>query len=75
MVFPDSLYVERLVKRLEISGNRICLRHSGRDIAAGDFLNSIHRYAGALDSLSISISRGDVVALLAPNHPDALALR
>ena len=73
MVFPDPLYVERLVKRLEASGNRTCLRHSGRDIAAGDFLNSIHRYARTLDSLSIG--RGDVVALLAPNHPDALALR
>jgi acyl-coenzyme A synthetase/AMP-(fatty) acid ligase len=31
MVFPDHLYVERLVKRLEASGNRTCLRHSGRD--------------------------------------------
>src|ERR1700721_1114424 len=71
MVFPDSLYIERLVKRLQTSGNRTCLRHSGRDIAAGNFLNSIHRYARALDSLGIG--RGDVVALLAPNHPDALA--
>src|SRR5258708_39949631 len=73
MVFPDPLYIERLVKRLEASGNRTCLRHSGRDIAASDFLNSIHRYARTLDSLRIG--RGDVVALLAPNHPDALALR
>src|SRR6476646_9108462 len=73
MVFPDPLYVERLVKRLEASGNRTCLRHSGRDIAASDFLNSIHRYARTLDSLSIG--NGDVVALLAPNHPEALALR
>jgi hypothetical protein len=53
MVFPDPLYVERLVKRLEASGNRTCLRHNGRDIAAGDFLNSIHRYARPLDSLSV----------------------
>lgn len=73
MLFPDLLYVERLVKRLESSGNQTCLRHSGQDIAAGDFLNSIHRYARALDNLRIG--RGDVVAFLAPNHPDALALR
>lgn len=67
MLFPDHLYVERLVKRLEASGNRTCLRHRGRDVAAGDLLNSIHRYARTLDSFSIG--RGDVVALLAPNHP------
>ena len=66
MVFPDSLYVERLVKRLEASGNWTCLRHSGRDIAAGDFLNSIHRYARTLDSLSIG--RGDRVAILDSPH-------
>ena len=53
MAFPDPMYVERLVKRLEASGNRTCLRHSRRDIAAGDFLNSIHRYARTLDSLII----------------------
>ena len=46
---------------------------TGRDIVAGDFLDSIHRYARTLDSLGVG--RGDVVALLAPNHPDALALR
>src|SRR6478609_2639091 len=73
MVFPDSLYIERLMQRLQASGNRTCLRHNGRDIAAGDFLNHIYRYARTLDGLQIS--GGDVVALLAPNHPDALALR
>ena len=76
MAFPGPdrvVYIECLTRRLAASGNRTCLRHDGQDIVAGDFLARIHRYARALRGLGVG--RGDVVALLAPNHPDALAIR
>ena len=76
MAFPGPdrvVYIERLTRRLAASGNRTCLRHNGQDIVAGDFLARIHRYARALRGLGVG--RGDVVALLAPNHPEALAIR
>jgi fatty-acyl-CoA synthase len=76
MAFPDPdglVYVERLTRRLAASGNRPCLRHDGQDVVADDFLAKIHRYARTLNGLGLG--RGDVVALLAPNHPDALAIR
>jgi fatty-acyl-CoA synthase len=76
MAFPGpdrEVYIERLTRRLAASGNRTCLRHNGQDIVAGDFLARIHRYARALRGLGVG--RGDVVALLAPNHPEALAIR
>ena len=69
----NLLYIERLVRRLVASADRVCLRYQGQDIGAGQFLLTIHRYAHALAELRID--RGDVVALLAPNHPDALAVR
>ena len=68
-----STYIERLVSRLARLGDRPCLRHDGRDIPAADLLASIYRYAAALESLGIG--RGDVVALFAPNQPEALSLR
>ena len=76
MAFPGPdrvVYIERLTRRLAASGNRTCLRHNGQDIVDGDFLARIHRCARALRGLGVG--RGDVVALLAPNHPDALAIR
>jgi fatty-acyl-CoA synthase len=70
---PGPTYIERLSKRLIASGDRTCLTHDGRDIAASDLLSRMHRYARALQALGLR--SGDVVAILAPNHPDALAIR
>ena len=66
-------YVERLVRRLAQLGDRPCLKQGDRDVPAAHFLASIYRYARALGSLGLG--RGDVVALFAPNGPDALAVR
>ncbi len=72
---PDTgaLYIEKLVRRLAASGDRPCLSHSGREVTAAALVAQVHRYAKVLDGLGIR--RGDVVALLAPNRPDALAIR
>ena len=66
-------YIEGLVEALGAAGARPVLRHGGRDVAGAALLADVHRYARALDGLGIG--RGDLVALLAPNSPDALAVR
>ena len=66
-------YIEGLVEALDAAGGRAVLRHEGRDVAGAALLADVHRYARALDGLGIG--RGDLVALLAPNSPDALAVR
>jgi len=63
-------YIEGLVEALGAAGGRPVLRHGGRDVAGAALLADVHRYARALDGLGIG--RGDLVALLAPNSPDAL---
>ncbi len=71
-VQPDS-YVERLVARLSADGDRPCFRQAGLDVPAAAFLASIFRHARALAGLGIG--RGDLVALLAPNRLEAVAIR
>jgi fatty-acyl-CoA synthase len=62
-----------LVERLGQAGEAPVLRHRGRDVAAADSLQAIFRYGRALDA--IGIGRGSLVAMFAPNCPDALAIR
>src|SRR5690349_116232 len=66
-------YIEGLVDALDGAGARPVLRHEGRDVTGAALLTEVHRYARALDGLGIG--RGDLVALLAPNTPEALAVR
>jgi fatty-acyl-CoA synthase len=68
-----ATYIEGLVEALGAAGARPVLRHEGHDVAGAALLTDVHRYARALDGLGIG--RGDLVALLAPNSPDALAVR
>jgi fatty-acyl-CoA synthase len=69
----DTVYIARLMERLERSGDRPVLRHDGRDTTAAELGAAIRRYARALAGLGIG--RGDLVALFAPDTPDALAVR
>src|SRR4051812_9878684 len=66
-------YIEGLIEALGAAGERPVLRHEGRAVAGAALLADVHRYARALSGLGIG--RGDLVALLAPNSPDALAVR
>lgn len=71
---PANLpYIDTLLARLEEAGERPVLRHRGHDVTARTLLRSIARFAAALAELGIGT--GDLVALLAPNSPDALAVR
>lgn len=69
----DTPYIATLVARLAAAGSSIVLRHQGQDISAAALLAAIHRQARALATLGIG--RGSLVALFAPNRPEALATR
>jgi fatty-acyl-CoA synthase len=62
-----------LIDRLEQAGDQPVVRHEGVDTSGRELLDEIHRSALALEALGIG--RGDLVALYAPNRPDALAVR
>ncbi len=66
-------YIEDLVAVLHRAGPRAVLRYAGADTSGADLLDEIRRYARALDGLGVG--PGDLVALFAPNRPDALAVR
>jgi fatty-acyl-CoA synthase len=68
-----TTYIADLVKVLEQAGDRPVLRREGVDTTGAELLAEIRRYARALDRLGVE--RGDLVALLAPNRPEALAVR
>ena len=67
------LYIETLLESLRQAGERPVLRWDGADTTGSELLAAIYRYARALESLGIA--RGDLVAMYAPNRPEALALR
>ena len=68
-----EIYLEALVATLESAGDRPVLERDGHATTGPELLASIYRYARALDGLGLG--RGDLVALHAPNSPDALAVR
>src|SRR5918999_4288658 len=68
-----ATYIEDLVAALHRAGPRAVLRYVGADTSGTDLLAEICRYARALDGLGVG--RGDLVALFAPNRPEALAVR
>jgi fatty-acyl-CoA synthase len=62
-----------MIESLRQAGDRPVLRWNGADTTGSQLLAAIYRYARALESLGIA--RGDLVAMYAPNRPEALALR
>ncbi|MEX5718392.1 class I adenylate-forming enzyme family protein [Geodermatophilus maliterrae] len=66
-------YVQDLVTVLQRNGHRSVLRHAGIDTTAAALVAAVSRYARALESLGVG--PGDLVAVFAPNRPEALAVR
>src|ERR1700761_7886655 len=66
-------YVDALLDQLENQSDRAVLRYLDHDVTGGTLRSAIFRYARAL--AVHGIDRGSLVALLAPNCPDALAIR
>ncbi|WP_158905955.1 AMP-binding protein, partial [Burkholderia sp. L27(2015)] len=69
----DRLYIDLLLEQLSIQSDKAVLRYRCADITGDALRSAIFRYARALGSLGIG--KGSLVALLAPNCPDALAIR
>ena len=69
----EQLYVDALLDQLGIRPDKPVLRYLQTDVTGGTLRRSIFRYARALEALGIG--RGTLVAMLAPNCPDALAIR
>ena len=73
MAQTEPVYISRLVARLGDLGSQTVLRYRNESVAATDLLTSIYQYARALATLGIG--RGSLVALCAPNSPNAIAIR
>ncbi|GAA4542865.1 class I adenylate-forming enzyme family protein [Pseudonocardia xishanensis] len=68
-----TTYIADLVEVLEEAGSRPVLRCDGADTTGAALLADVRRHARALDGLGVG--RGDLVALIAPNRPEALMVR
>jgi fatty-acyl-CoA synthase len=66
-------YIEPMIEALRQAGDQPVLRRDGVSTTGSELLAAIYRYARALESLGVA--RGDLVAMYAPNRPEALALR
>lgn len=66
-------YVDPLLDELAARANGTVIRYQGGDVSGSALRSAIYRYARALGALGIG--RGAIVALYAPNRPDALAVR
>ena len=66
-------YIDSLVSVLGGAPDRTVLRSAGTGTTGAELLAAIYRYARALDTQGVG--PGDLVALLAPNRPEALAVR
>jgi fatty-acyl-CoA synthase len=69
----EPTYIDLLLTKLEHKGSSFVLRYGDRDMSGDQLRRSIFRYARALASLGVQ--RGKLVALFAPNRPEALAIR
>lgn len=69
----EAVYVAKLIDRLSQAPSAEVLRLGNETITGGELRASIYRYARAL--AGNGIGRGSLLALLAPNHPAALAVR
>src|SRR5258705_3848087 len=71
--YDPDVYINLLLARLAQTCDFPVLRYKGRSIVASDFLKSIFQYARSLSSIGIEC--GSLIAFIAPNRPEALAIR
>src|SRR5260221_13181059 len=71
--YDPDVYINLLLARLAQTCDFPVLRYKVRGIVASDLLKSIFQYARALSSICIEC--GSLIAFIAPNRPEALAIR
>src|SRR5215469_8162622 len=69
----NRLYIDALLDQLNARSDETVIRYLSASVTGSALRSSIFRYARALDTLGIG--PGSVVALQAPNCPDALSIR
>jgi fatty-acyl-CoA synthase len=73
MMARDQVYIHRLLRELQRLGPAAVLRYRSLNYS-GDMLRAlIFQYARVLRDMDVS--RGKLLAMFAPNCPEALALR
>jgi fatty-acyl-CoA synthase len=72
-MLQQELYISKLLQQLQRAGDRVVLRDRNEAVCGDAFAARIFQYANALRELGIG--RGSVLGLLAPNRPDAIAIR
>ncbi len=66
-------YVDCLLDEFESRADRPVIRYEGTNVTGRALRSAIYRYARALEALGVD--RGSLVALFAPNRPEAIAIR
>jgi fatty-acyl-CoA synthase len=66
-------YIQTLLRSLRSRGCEAVIRHGGASLTAQQFLVAIFRASRALEQLGVR--HGSLLALFAPNRPEALAIR
>jgi fatty-acyl-CoA synthase len=69
----NQIYIQRLLQELHEAGQPAVLRYRGHSISGETLRASIFRYAKVLRDLGVG--PGALLAMFAPNCPEALALR
>jgi fatty-acyl-CoA synthase len=72
-MIEDQIYIHRLLRALQGAGQATVLRYRDQDVS-GDMLRGLmFQYARVLRDMDIG--RGKLLAMFAPNRPEALAMR
>jgi fatty-acyl-CoA synthase len=69
----QQIYVRKLLSELRRAEHAIVVRYRDDSVSGGMLLDLIFRYARVLRDLGIG--RGKLLAMFAPNRPDAIAIR
>lgn len=69
----DEIYIHKMLRNLEQAGQATVVRCREQDLSGDMLRGSIFRYAAVLRALGIG--RGNLLAMFAPNRPEALVLR
>jgi fatty-acyl-CoA synthase len=72
-MIEDQVYIHRLLRELQRAGQSATLRCRGQEISGEMLRASIFQYAHVLRDMGIG--RGTLLAMYAPNRPEALAIR
>ena len=72
-MIEDQIYIDRLLRVLEGAAHATVLRYRDQDVSGDKLRALIFQYAWVLRDMDVG--RGKLLAMFAPNRPEALAMR